>query len=827
MRPGRTARVAPVLFLIAGTSALAPPAIANAAPRTTMVGAAAPAGRVVPVAETAPLRIHLAGVSPAVALPGRPVTLTVRITNTSPEAVRGVVLRVRRGERALRTREEVRRWDAEALAPGGLRALAERAVPGSIAPGSTAAVSITLPAGPLPSDPYGAAPLELQSVTGTHAAHRRTFLPYFRIKEYTPLDIAFAAPLTGDTNPALYSTSATERAAAWTRMLGAEGRLTRILDGTAGAPVTFLLDPAVVGADRAAQSHISQGNGPTNPPLMPGPPTGSPASGATTAATPSATLAPTSAGASEPTSGPTPGSTTPATTSGSTTPGSTTPGSTTPPEGTTPAAVTTSPTEGTDQPDETQRLQSALATRLQTERSSHPLWLLPAGDPDLAALTAHPHQGELMRRLLSATTTPFGPDLPRVAWPVTPADDVSRATITAAYGATPPAAYLTPIGPLDQYRASQAAAPHRDAAGRLVLGYDQELSRLWGALADRAAAVETTQRFLAESAALLAQSPSRRRSVLVVAPRLFDADPAAQQAFLQTVRDTPWVNAVDAGTLLDPTQPPSPIGTGTVGAAPPHAGPGGTATPDDTTGSTGVPGTSNGPAPASGSPTTPPGAIPTSPLTGADLSLVEEHQRYLSGVASIMTQPDPAVRTLQSGSDALAATVWRWNPRAWARLRAAQAAAVRRYVTGVSVRPSAVNFFADSGVLQVTVVNELDRDVRGLTLTLNPEGRASRLRILAQPDPVQIRRNSRTTVRATVEAIAAGAVPVSTRLTTPEGITLGNDATVRVTVQPTNGWAVLAVGGLAGVVFLAGLYRTLRGGKPRMTSEELNRIDLT
>ena len=29
------------------------------------------------------------------------------------------------------------------------------------------------------------------------------------------------------------------------------------------------------------------------------------------------------------------------------------------------------------------------------------------------------------------------------------------------------------------------------------------------------------------------------------------------------------------------------------------------------------------------------------------------------------------------------------------------------------------------------------------------------------------------------------------------------------------------------VVFLAGLYRTLRGGKPRMTSEELNRIDLT
>ncbi len=793
MRFGRPARVVPVLLLIAGTSPASPTA---AQPRPPGVDAVATVGGAVPgaapgetrTAEPAPLRVHLAAVTPAVAVAGQPVTLTVRITNASPEAVRGVVLRVRRGERALRTRDEVRRWDAEALAPGGLRILAERPVPGSIAPGSTAVVGVTLPPGPLPSDPYGAAPLELESVTQTLSAHRRTFLPYFRIKEYTPLDIAFAAPLTGDTNPALYSTSATDRAAAWTRMLGTGGRLTRILDGTAGAPVTFLVDPAVVGVERAAQAQTPPGTGPTAPP-------GGTATGSTSGATPAETAG-----------------------------GTTATSATQPPEGTTPAAATTSPAEGADQPDETQRLQSALATRLLAERSSHPVWLLPNGDPDLAALSTHPHAGGLLRRLLAPASTPFGPDVPRVAWPVTPADDNVRATIAAAYGATPPTAYLTPIGPLDQYRASQAAAPHRDAAGRLVLGYDQELSRLWGALADRPAAAETTQRFLAESAALLAQSPSRHRSVLVLAPRLFDADPAAQQAFFETVRATPWVHAVDAAALLDPTQPASPIGTGQVAPSSTHAGQG---TAEHSGGTPTGPATSNGPAPVSGSPSAAAGAVPTSPVAGADQSLIEDQHRDLSGLASIMTQPDPAVRTLRSGVDALAATVWRWNPRAWARLRTAQGAAVRRYVTGVSVRPSAVNFFADSGVLQVTVVNQLDRDVRGLTLTLNPEGRASRLRILSQPDPVQIRRNSRTTVRATVEAIAAGAVPVSTRLTTPEGTTLGNDATVRVTVQPTNGWAVLAVGGLAGVVFLAGLYRTLRGGKPRMTSEELNRIDLT
>ncbi len=319
-----------------------------------------------------------------------------------------------------------------------------------------------------------------------------------------------------------------------------------------------------------------------------------------------------------------------------------------------------------------------------------------------------------------------------------------------------------------------------------MLGYDEELSRLWATLRQRRTATETTQRFLAETAALLAQSPSRRRSVLVVAPRLLDVDPVAHREFFAAVRATPWLNPVPADTLRQP---------------------GSTTT------------------------TVQPGSSPTttleSPLSPPVIDSLQAQRADLLGIASILTAPDAAVTALLIGTDALVATVWRDDPRGWERLRDRQRAAVQELTTGISVRPSAVNFFADSGVLQVTVVNQLDQDVRGLRLILNPEGRASRLRILTQPEPVTIRKNSRTTVRATVEAIAAGTLPVSTRLTTPTGITLGSDATVRVTVQPTNGWAVLAVGALAGVVFLAGLYRTLRGGKPRMTSEELNRIDLT
>jgi uncharacterized protein DUF6049 len=117
--------------------------------------------------------------------------------------------------------------------------------------------------------------------------------------------------------------------------------------------------------------------------------------------------------------------------------------------------------------------------------------------------------------------------------------------------------------------------------------------------------------------------------------------------------------------------------------------------------------------------------------------------------------------------------------------------------------------------------------VNDITLRLNPDDRVSRLRILEQPAALRIRAGSRTTVRVPVEAIAAGLVPVSTRLQTPAGTTLGTDGTVRVQVQPTNGWVVLALGGVALVVFLAGLYRALRAGRPRITSSELKEIDLS
>jgi len=124
-----------------------------------------------------------------------------------------------------------------------------------------------------------------------------------------------------------------------------------------------------------------------------------------------------------------------------------------------------------------------------------------------------------------------------------------------------------------------------------------------------------------------------------------------------------------------------------------------------------------------------------------------------------------------------------------------------------------VNFFADRGVLQVTVVNDLAVPVHDVHLTLTPA--QPRLLIEQQPGPLKIGAKSRTNVPLDVTAIAAGLVPIEAVLTTPNGTPLGQNARVDVRVQPTSTWIYWVLGGLAGVVLVLGTYRSLRRGSTR------------
>ena len=141
----------------------------------------------------------------------------------------------------------------------------------------------------------------------------------------------------------------------------------------------------------------------------------------------------------------------------------------------------------------------------------------------------------------------------------------------------------------------------------------------------------------------------------------------------------------------------------------------------------------------------------------------------------------------------------------------------------VAVRPSTVNFFANSGMLNITVVNNLARPVRDVQLMVTPRKRL--LWVKRQPTPLSLPAGGRTTVRVPVEAVAAGTVNVDASLTTPGGAPLGQargkSVQLKVNVRPTATWIYWVLGMVAGLIFVVGLFRSLRKGPRAETAMPL------
>jgi len=137
---------------------------------------------------------------------------------------------------------------------------------------------------------------------------------------------------------------------------------------------------------------------------------------------------------------------------------------------------------------------------------------------------------------------------------------------------------------------------------------------------------------------------------------------------------------------------------------------------------------------------------------------------------------------------------------------------------GVRINPTEVNFLAQEGLIQITVVNELPVTVQDLQLELEPGN--ARLRIIEAPDAVTIGPMSRATVQFRAEAVAAGEVPVRATLSTPGGLTIGEAQDVGVQVRPTGIWIYWLLGGLAGVILILGLTRALRRPAPTSATRQ-------
>ncbi|MEO7235634.1 MAG: DUF6049 family protein [Lapillicoccus sp.] len=425
-------------------------------------------------------------------------------------------------------------------------------------------------------------------------------------------------------------------------------------------------------------------------------------------------------------------------------------------------------------------LVAPLLTRLATGVGRHTLWALPSADPDLAATVVSAPNDPTVARLVGASAglgSALGvPVTTGVAWPVDGSFAADReAGLKAAFATTGLTAVVGSVSALPAVSGYTGQAPRRTASGISLLAWDDELTRLATQTTAPSDGVVTGQRFLAETATLLGESPGVARSVLVALPRTADPDPAALKALLGAIAQTPWVQVVPTGDLLAQAATQDPVA-----------------------------GTSAGSWAGAGDPQ----------VDAARLTRLDEQRRTMVEVATVLGPNGPAYRTQQGTMlDQLVSARWRQDPAQLAALDTRVSSTAAAATSGISVSEQTTNFLADEGTLQVTVVNALDIPIEGVRLVLVPTN--PRLRIVDQPAPVTIGAGSRAVVGVKAEALAAGLVPVTATLTTGDGTPIGVPGIITVRANPP-GYGFYIVGGaVIALILLLGIVRTIRRPRTR------------
>lgn len=739
----------------------ASPAGANAAStgRPTVVPRAVTPARDVAV-------VVLDSMTPAVVGPGTDVSITGSVTAPLTGPLTGPKMQVVRGDVVVNQRAALDDW-ASGRTPAAGPTIETTTLP-NVAAGQTRTFTATIPWRQLRSDDaFAAVPISVEVVqqgASQPTGSTRTFVAWNARKEYVPLKVATVVPVTLDPDVNLFSRDDKARENAWQRAIGSGSRVERILTGTRGTPVTLAVDPAVLGT---APAGSQGGTGtPTGAPTGTATGTSSPGSPGSTGATPGSTAA----GAT--------GTPSPASPTAGTTPGGT-PG--TPP----PAGTTATPTDQPTQSPATQTI-TRLGDELGTQLRGRSVWALPYADADIAATVGIDPRNTLVRDLVSrASTLATRLDQPAradIVWPVDGLLPVGREqgvkTLLSGTTVKNPAGIVVSAPAVTRPTAYTQTARRVAAGGTRLLAYDTRLSALLPKRTDPSP-VLSVQRYLAETLVLLGERAGTPRSVLVAAPRTYDPDAAGLASFLSATASAPWLETVDAASLL--------TDSGTDKAVPQTR------------------------------PTAPvASAAPKPGLDARRLARMAAQRDTLLSVSSVLRDGEEFERTYREVLDALASSRWRWNPAGWVALANSVDADIKAATSAIRVVPrtSTINLLAENGTLRITVENGLDYTVDGIRLRLVPDN--PRIRVVAQPDPISIGPESRTNVPVEVAAVAAGRAQIRAFLTTADGTVIGSPATIPVSANPLDA-AIYWVGGvLAGLVLLAGVLRAVFKGTSRV-----------
>lgn len=598
-----------------------------------------------------------------------------------------------------------------------------------------------------------------------------------------PLRIGWVVPLTLPADPALLGPSGTARDEAWNRAIGRGSRVQQLIDSLAGQQVTWLIDPMLldppVGADENVPTARIEDPATSTVPA-PSPSTSESTSGSATGSTSSSTTDTT------PSSGTSSSTSAPSSTSPSSTSSPASPSSTTSPSDTATSSTTSETPDGDDgtsdeiPSDTVGVLVTELLSKLRSLGTGQQVWWTAYDDPDVTTLLDRDRallQRDLSRPLppaLSAISTT------RAVWPSgeVGATDLSR--IAAAWTS---AGQQAPVVVLPRRAASTTTGTATTTGIARVSGtagavlYDERLSSIAAAGDDPGVA---SSRLLAESIAIYQQSPGAQRSISIAIGRDSTATPQALAATVKAVSAAGWTSTLNHDAAR-----------------------------------TTAPAVSLLPTPAKG---TPYPQASTSALTPKLLQSLNRQRQRVETIGSILVDSDDVVSARQRALDVVGSTRWRGNAAALRTVSNTNRTALNALSEKVNVNSSTVNFFADSGRLAVTVINDLNRPVHDVQLRLQP--RRYLLRIEKQPEPISLRANSRSSVRTEVTAISPGEVAVDARLFAPGDVPLGGPdvaTQLRVNVRPTSTWIYWVLGIVGGLVLVVGLMRSLRRGPRRTT----------
>lgn len=685
--------------------------------------------------------IVLRTMTPSVVRPGTDLTVTGTVTAPLIGPLSSPQLRVVRGDGTIIKREALDDWASGRTETSG-RTVATTALP-TVAAGQTRAFTTSVPWERLRSDePFAALPVSVEVVqqgASEPTGKTRTFVAWNSRKEYVPLSVATVLPITLDPDIDLFSRDDVARQTAWQRVIGAGSRVGRILEGTRGRPVNLAVDPSVLGPNATTDPGTG---GPTPTPSGSGTSTGTPA---------------------------------PATTS-----------STVPPAGQPTSTATSSATgQPTDDPSDAASVIERLGDDVTAQLRGRRVWSLPYADADLAATVGTDPANSLVRDLVSRAATLTArlgqPARADIVWPVDGLLPAGREqgirTLLSGTTVKKPAGIVVSAAAVTKATAYTPTARRTTASGTRLLAYDTRLSALLPRRADPSP-VLSVQRYLAESLVLLGERAGTPRSVLVVAPRGYDPDAAGLATFLAAVSSAPWLETVDAASLLS-----------------------------DKGNDVAVPQTK---------PTTPvASAAPRAVLNPRRLAQMADQRDTLLSVSSVLRDGDAFERTYRAVLDELASARWRYRPGSWGNLANSVASDVRSATSAIKVASRAtVNLLAETGTLQVTIENGLDYTVQDIRLRLAPNN--PRIQVIEQPGPITIGPSSRTNVPVEVAAVAAGRAEIRAFLTTADGTQIGSPATIKVSANPIDG-AIYWVGGiLVGLVLLFGVLRAVVKGTSRV-----------